>query len=437
MVKTLLQQADEARLELNSKSHDEIGHFLRTIADGIDNLSDDFVSLAVKETALPDVRINGERARTTDQLRKFASLVEEGSWVDARINWGGGKDLRRMLFPLGPVAVFGASNFPLAFSVAGGDTAAALAAKNPVIVKAHPAHPGVSEVVADVIQDAVRDCAFPSGTFSMLQSTSPNVAQSLVSNPLLAAVGFTGSLRVGRALMDCAAARDRPIPVYAEMGSVNPIFIMPHAMETRWEAIANGLCGSLTLGTGQFCTNPGLIVVSKHDRLGRFKEHLARAVDHVPSGTMLTHGIRDQFLNILEHVSNESGVEKLTKKPLDDDDCDAAAKVPGAVFSVSASKWIQSKLLQEEMFGPATLIVECENESEMLRVAKTLDGQLTASIFGSNDDVDTTRSAITRALCDRVGRLIYNDWPTGVEVCDAMVHGGTCVCVCVFVYLFS
>ena len=250
----MVRHAEASRSELSSKSHDEIAHFLHTIADGIDNLSDDFVSLAVKETALPDTRINGERARTSDQLRKFACLVEEGSWVDARINWGGGKDIRRMLQPLGTVGVFGASNFPLAFSVAGGDTAAALAAKNPVIVKAHPAHPGVSESVADIIREAVEKCSFPSGTFSMFQSTCPNVAQALVRHPLLAAVGFTGSLRAGRALMDVAASRDRPIPVYAEMGSVNPIFVMPHAMETRWETIANGLCGSLTMGVGQFCT---------------------------------------------------------------------------------------------------------------------------------------------------------------------------------------
>ena len=282
----MVRHAEASRSELSSKSHDEIAHFLHTIADGIDNLSDDFVSLAVKETALPDTRINGERARTSDQLRKFACLVEEGSWVDARINWGGGKDIRRMLQPLGTVGVFGASNFPLAFSVAGGDTAAALAAKNPVIVKAHPAHPGVSESVADIIREAVEKCSFPSGTFSMFQSTCPNVAQALVRHPLLAAVGFTGSLRAGRALMDVAASRDRPIPVYAEMGSVNPIFVMPHAMETRWETIANGLCGSLTMGVGQFCTNPGLIVVSKESgRVRHFKEHLARVVDRVPSGT--------------------------------------------------------------------------------------------------------------------------------------------------------
>jgi len=245
----------------------------------------------------------------------------------------------------------------------------------------------------------------------------------LVKHPLTSAVGFTGSLRAGRALMDAAASRARPIPVYAEMGSVNPIFIMPHAMETKWEGIANGLCASLTLGTGQFCTNPGLIVVSKKncERLERFKEHLARSADRVPSGTMLTHGIRDQFREIVERVSSQNEVEVLTEKSFQNED-NTVAKVPAVILSTNAKTWIESKLLREEMFGPATLLVECEDESEMLQVAMELEGQLTASIFGSRDDVAS--SPISRTLRNRVGRLIFNDWPTGVEVCDAMVHGG-------------
>lgn len=402
--------------------------FLRQIAENIEAAAEAIKIRGSAETGLPEARLTGETGRTTGQLRLFAELLEEGSWVDARIDTAlpdraplPKPDLRLMLRPVGPVAVFCASNFPLAFSVAGGDTASAFAAGCPVIVKAHHAHPGTAELVGQAIRDAVKACGLPEGTFSLLYGSGRVVGQALVQHPAVKAVGFTGSRSGGRALFDLAAARPEPIPVYAEMSSINPVFLLPSALAGDIETLTTGLQGSLTLGVGQFCTNPGLILTGKGAGTEAFKAALAQKLAGTGPATMLHRGIRDSYV---EGVSRKASHDAVT--PVMVADCAAGAgqaDAAPAVFSTDAASYLGDADLSEEVFGPSTLFVESDERAELLRIAEELEGHLTASIFGTDEEL-AAHGDLIAVLQRKVGRLIFNQFPTGVEVCASMVHGG-------------
>lgn len=400
---------------------------LEAVADKIDALGSELVERVRRETGFPESRIRGERTRTINQLRMFAELVREGSWVDARIDQGRPDreptpkpDIRRMLIGLGPVAVFGASNFPLAFSVAGGDTASALAAGCPVVVKAHPAHPGTSELIAEAVTRAVSRVGFHAGTFSLLHGADPDVSIALVEHPSIRAVGFTGSLRAGRAIYDAAASRPEPIPVFAEMGSVNPVFILPGALKERAAAIADGLAGSVTLGGGQFCTNPGVVVGLDGEDFSGFLTDAGGKVSATPACTLLHNGIRAGYEEGLQAVSDCEGVTVVSRASTNGSTATPAA---AAVLTVSGADFLRHSRLQQEVFGPSTLIVCCASRAEMMTIAHHLEGNLTASIHGTESDLTEFAELVT-VLEDKVGRLIFNGFPTGVEVCAAMHHGG-------------
>ena len=397
--------------------------FLERIAAAIE-ASDDLVSTAHQETALPKPRLTGERARTAGQLRMFASLVQEGSWVDARIDRARPDrtplpkpDIRRMLVPIGPVAVFGASNFPLAFSVAGGDTASALAAGCPVVVKAHPAHPATSEIAARAVIAAAQESGMPAGVFSLLHSTSNDIARALVQHPQIKAVGFTGSLRAGRALFDAAAARPEPIPVYAEMGSVNPVFVLPGALAERGTAIAEGLKDSVTLGVGQFCTNPGLTIALADARFADFTRQLEALMQAAPAGTMLTPAICRSYEAGVRRLSAIAGVTAIGSAVSHE------SEGQPALFATDAAVLLQHHEVAEEVFGPSTVLVRCRSRDELYAVARQLEGQLTATIHGTPADLEEYRDLIS-ILEQKAGRLLVNGFPTGVEVCPSMQHGG-------------
>jgi NADP-dependent aldehyde dehydrogenase len=399
--------------------------FLDAIADEITALGDELLEQAHVETALPLPRLVGERARTTGQLKAFAELIREGSWVQARINVAMPDrkplprvDLRRMLIPLGPVGVFGASNFPFAFSVAGGDTSSALAAGCPVIVKAHPAHPAVSEMTACAVLRAAAATGMPDGVFSMVHGAT-EVGMSLVNHPLLQAVGFTGSLRGGRALFNAAAARPRPIPVYAEMGSINPAFMLPGALAARSEQLIAGLSNSITLGVGQFCTNPGLVVGIGGHELEQLRAGVASAISATPPATMLHPGIAKAYVAGVARLSATDGVLVAGKA----ESSDAPTNASAVLFSTDAASFLRDHTLSEENFGPSSLMVACGSPDELEQIARTLEGQLTASVHGTEEDFEKYHSLVS-VLETRVGRLIFNGYPTGVEVCSSMQHGG-------------
>lgn len=404
----------------------KIAAFLDRIAEEILKLGDALIALAQAETALPEGRLKGERTRTVNQLKMFAELVREGSWVEATIDRGlpdrqplPKPDLRRKLVPLGPVVVFAASNFPLAFSVAGGDTAAALAAGNPVVVKAHPGHPGTSELVAGAIAAAAEATGVPSGVFSLLHGVSHEVGLRLVQHPATRAVGFTGSLRAGRALSDAAARRAEPIPVYAEMGSTNPVFVLPGALEQRPANIAEGLIQSVTLGVGQFCTNPGLVFASRGAGLEAFTAAAIKAVIAASPGTMLYPALCDRFEEGLSRAEKSGGVRVLAQSAA----APATGQVAAWLLSADAETFLGSAVLREEIFGPATLLVTSGSAEGMARVARSLPGQLTATLHGTEADLASHRELVS-LLEQKAGRLIFNGFPTGVEVCPAMHHGG-------------
>jgi alpha-ketoglutaric semialdehyde dehydrogenase len=410
-----------------SLSGAERGKFLRSIATGIEETAADIVTRAGFETGLPEGRLRGELARTTNQLRLFAGVVEEGSWVNARIDPAEPErkplpraDIRSMLKPLGPVVVFGASNFPLAFSVAGGDTASALAAGNPAIVKAHPAHPGTSELVGQAIRESVQACGLPEGVFSLLFDAQIEVGTQLVVHPLIKAVGFTGSPAAGKALMKLAASRPVPIPCYAEMGSVNPLFILPGAMHTRSAAIASGLQNSFTLGAGQFCTKPGLVFIPEGAESESFTESLKIGVTAMTPQTMLARNIGEKYAAAVQERGEERGVHLEAKSAVEGD---LATRQSVTLFGSDVSSLLSDPSLAEEIFGPTTLLVSYNGREEMLAAAEALEGHLTATIHGTEEDLVAHRDLIA-ILESKVGRLLFNGFPTGVEVCHAMVHGG-------------
>jgi alpha-ketoglutaric semialdehyde dehydrogenase len=401
---------------------------LETIATEIEAVGDALIQRANAETGLPVARITGERARTCGQLRLFAQVAREGSWVDARIDPAlpdrqplPRPDLRRMLLPLGPVVVFGSSNFPLAFSVAGGDTASALAAGCTVVVKAHRAHPGTSELVAGAINRAVASCGMPAGVFSMLHGGGATMGIAMVKHPATTAVGFTGSHAAGRALFDAAAARPHPIPVFAEMSSINPVFLLPGAVRERGAAIATGLLGSFTLGVGQFCTKPGLVFAVRGADTDELLRKLADGVRAAPCGTMLTGGIRDAFVENRKKITAVAGVQPLVA---------AAAPVQSTktegqptVSTTSAKNFLSNHALTTEAFGPFTLVVLADSLEEFTTCARALEGQLTATIHGNAADFAAARTLFS-VLEQKAGRVLLNGYPTGVEVCPAMNHGG-------------
>ena len=398
--------------------------FLETIADNIEALGDALIERAVAETGLPRARIQGERGRTCGQLRTFARTVRQGEWLDVRVDTAQPQrqplpraDLRQRHIPLGPVAVFGASNFPLAFSVAGGDTASALAAGCPVIVKAHGAHPGTSEWVGRAIAQAVQHCGLPDGVFSLLYDTGYEVGTALVTDPRIKAVSFTGSRRGGVAVCQAAQARPEPIPVYAEMSSINPVYLFAAALQARGDALAEDFVASLTQGAGQFCTNPGLVIAVQGAALDRFINTASDALRRSPAQTMLSPGIFNAF---------ESGVGSLAKHAR------IAAKGLLAtgpnqgqahLFVTQAQAFLDNPHLQAEVFGAASLVVECSDAEQVRRVSEHLEGQLTATLHLDEPDLPQAH-ALLPVLERKAGRLLVNGWPTGVEVCDAMVHGG-------------
>ncbi len=401
------------------------GALLRAIAANIEALGDTLYNRVTAETALPEARAKGETARTCGQLRLFAGLIEEGSWVDARIDHAQPDrqplpkpDVRSMLRPIGPVLVFGASNFPLAYSTAGGDVASALAAGCPVIVKAHAAHPGTGELVAGAVRAAVAGCGLPGGVFSCLFDSQRQAAMTLVKHPVMAGVGFTGSRAGGRALMDAAAARPAPIPVYAEMSSVNPVCLLSGALTQRGPQIAAGLHGSATLGVGQFCTNPGLVLFDRNADASAFRDEFARLMSAAACGTMLTKGICASYHQGRQRLAEHSAVKQI-----------ASATPAGgntatpAVFETTAEAVLADHSLMEEVFGPCTLLIGCDGIAGMSALMNALEGQLTASFHGTPDDFSAAGELLAAAE-RRAGRLIFNSFPTGLEVCPAIVHGG-------------
>jgi alpha-ketoglutaric semialdehyde dehydrogenase len=399
--------------------------FLDRIAEAIER-ADGLLETANAETALPLERLAGERARTVGQLRMFANVVREGSWVDARIDRAlpdrkplPKPDIRRMLIPIGPVAVFAASNFPLAFSVAGGDTASALAAGCPVVVKAHPAHPATSELAARAIAGAAKAAGVPPGVFSLLHSTRHDVGMALVRHPLTKAAAFTGSLRAGRALFDVAARRPDPIPVYAEMGSVNPVFLLPGALAERADAIAEGLKHSVTLGVGQFCTSPGLTIGIDGERFGQFVRRMEALIADAQPGTMLYPALFESYEAGIRRLSALAGIRTTRSSVVGVEDAQARP----SLFDTSARTLLWNGELGEEVFGPSTVVVRCGSREEMETVANNLDGQLTATIHGTPEDLAEYASLVS-ILEDKAGRVIFNGFPTGVEVCASMQHGG-------------
>lgn len=406
----------------------EKGAFLREIAVKLNDKAEDVIERAHQETALSKVRLQGELGRTSSQLRLFAQLVEEGSWVGARIDRAEPDrkpvpkpDIRSMLRPLGPVAVFGASNFPLAFSVAGGDTASALASGNPVIVKAHPAHPGTSELVGQAVRASVRACGLPEGTFSLLFDSGTQVGVALVMDPLVKAVGFTGSRAAGRALMNLAAARREPIPFFGEMSSTNPVFVLPGALEERGEHIATGLHSSFTLGAGQFCTKPGLVFLPKGPAALEFLEKFEELVTQPAEYHLLTPAVRMSFRSAIRERRKHRAVRVLAEPP-------SPARGEGTadnavMFETEAQSFLEIPGLEAEIFGPTTLLVRHSGREQLLEIARGLDGHLTATIHGTDQDLREWAELIG-ILESKVGRLIFNGFPTGVEVSHAMVHGG-------------
>ena len=399
---------------------------LETIADEIQNLGEQLIECCMLETALPQARLTGERGRTVGQLRLFAGVVREGSWVDARIETAvpdrqplPKSDIRQMLVPLGPVGIFGASNFPLAFSVAGGDTASALAAGCPVVAKAHPLHPGTSELVGRAIVTAIKKLKMPEGIFSLIQGKSNDTGMAIVTHPKITAIGFTGSFRGGKAIFDAANRREVPIPVYAEMGSVNPVFILPGAMKQRNTEIAKDLVGSFTLGVGQFCTNPGVVVTIDGAKTEEFNQVLAAKTKDVASGTMLSSNIKKSFTAGVSKLMNSKDVKLLASSFGTEDE----NKVQAKVFTTTADVFNNNRDLAEEVFGPSTLTITGKNREEVLKVAENLDGHLTATIHGTPEDL-VEYAELLNILKRKVGRLIFNGFPTGVEVCHAMTHGG-------------
>ncbi|MDP5091935.1 MAG: aldehyde dehydrogenase (NADP(+)), partial [Polaribacter sp.] len=418
--------ASQAFKEFRTISGAKKAEFLNTIADEILALDDELIQMYCQETGLPEGRAKGERGRTVGQLRSFANLVAEGSWVEATIDLAQPtreplpkSDIRKMLIPIGPVIIFGASNFPLAYSTAGGDTAAALAAGCPVLVKSHPMHAGTGSLVASAIVKAAQKTGMPNGVFSNLNSSGIEVGQQLVAHPKVKAVGFTGSIKGGRALYDLAAKRDEPIPVFAEMGSINPVVILPKALENRHQEIAKTYASSITLGTGQFCTNPGLLLAIKSDGLTNFIKNLSEEIIKINPSCMLHPNIKKGYEINKEKVVSQDKVSVVANFSSEVQNNYAQQ----AVVRVDGTSFLENPTLHLEVFGPFSMVVQCANELELETIISKLEGQLTGTVLSDNHEI-SDYPAVISALQNRVGRIIFNGVPTGVEVCESMVHGG-------------
>ena len=421
----LLQQAWKAFHEYRNFSLQQRAEFMRAIAREIEALGDELLQVTARETHLPEARLRNERARTQFQLNSYADACERGDWLQARIDTAipdknpPKPDIRKMQVPLGPVVVFGAANFPYAYSTAGGDTATALAAGCPVIVKAHPAHPLTSERVAGAVQKAAADTGMPQGVFAHVHGVSNSIGKALVEHPLTKSVGFTGSYAGGKQLFDWANQRLEPIPVFAEMSSINPVFLLPGKLHESAAELASLYAGSITLGVGQFCTNPGLLIGLEGEGLSRFTNALGEAIRATAPAPMLHSGIWQNYLQKKSAALAEPDVSLLAETGT------AAAEGQGGavIASVQAADFIANPLLQQEVFGPFSLLVRCGNMEEMVRVARQLEGQLTATLMATADDI-RQETALVEAVKDKCGRFILNGVPTGVEVCLSMQHGG-------------
>lgn len=420
-----VDSAHHAFRQYRRVSSDKRAAFLNAIATEIENLGEQLVHVAMSETALPQMRIEGERGRTCGQLRAFANnlvnpitpvFIDHAQPDRQPLPKG---DSRLTTIPLGPVVVFGASNFPLAFSTAGGDTASALAAGCSIIVKGHPAHPATTELVSHAITRAIVSCDMPTGVFNMIQSTTPTVAQQLVQHPKVKAVGFTGSQKVGDILNKLAQDRPTPIPFFGELGSTNPQFVLPHKLATDAEVLAANQVASMLMGHGQFCTSPGLVITQKSDGIEKYLSALAEAVAAAPVGIMLTKGIAQTYQKQIETLRANNALTLMSQGQTAQGGCQSSA----AMFSVSANDFVANHQFHEEVFGPCALVVLCDNDEQMNEVALSLTGQLTASIFGTDDELLDYIDLIDD-VAQSVGRLMFNQLPTGVEVCHSMQHGG-------------
>ncbi|MCO7215587.1 aldehyde dehydrogenase (NADP(+)) [Halomonas sp. OfavH-34-E] len=426
-VERACQLAEDAFLAYRRLPLADRAAFLEAAADNIDALGDTLTERAMAETGLPRARLEGERGRTCGQLRLFAEVLRSGDYLDVRIEDALPErapmprpSLAQQQVPLGPVAVFGASNFPLAFSVAGGDTAAALAAGCPVIVKAHSAHPGTSELVGRALQQAAKSSNMPEGVFSLLYGSGSELGQALVKDPRIQAVGFTGSRNGGTALLRTAQARPQPIPVYAEMSSINPVLLLPQHLEANAEALGDAFVASLTMGAGQFCTNPGLILALSGAALERFVEQAGAAVREAAPQLMLTPGIHAAYEQGVAQLVDQPGVSLVAKGKATGH---LACPCQPHLLRTSASDFIGNAALHDEVFGACALIVECDSVAQMQQVLTALEGQLTATVHLEEADY-ALADQLLPLLERRAGRILFNGWPTGVEVCHSMVHGG-------------
>jgi NADP-dependent aldehyde dehydrogenase len=418
--------ADAAFDQFRDLTPEDRARFLEEIAARIEALGDTLVERAMAESGLPQARLAGERGRTTGQLRLFARVLREGHWLGVTLDPPlpdrtplPRADLRSRRIPLGPVAVFGASNFPLAFSVAGGDTASALAAGCPVVVKAHPAHPGTSALVAGAIREAIVAQGLPEGVFSLVQGPSNDLGAALVADPRIKAVGFTGSRAGGLALVSIAQARPEPIPVYAEMSSVNPVILFPAALAARAEALGEAYVGSLALGAGQFCTNPGIVLAIDGPDIERFVGSAAGALAQTQAQVMLTPGIHRSYASGVDALANHEAIAVIAKGA-ESSECNRGQ---ATLFTTSADAFVANPELAHEVFGAASIVVRCGSIADIARVLRAMEGQLTATLQIDHADFDDARSLLP-LLERKVGRILANAWPTGVEVSHAMVHGG-------------
>ncbi|HMJ67442.1 MAG TPA: aldehyde dehydrogenase (NADP(+)) [Cyclobacteriaceae bacterium] len=425
-VEQALKDAQQAFFSYKNFDGKRKAGFLRAIANEIEALGDTLVKTAMEETNLPEARIVSERGRTTAHCRMFATLVEEGSWVDAKIDTAlpdrtplPKPDMRKMSVPVGPIVVFGAANFPLAYSTAGGDTASALAAGCPVIVKAHPGHAKTSSLVAEAIFKAALSTGMPKGVFHHLHGTGFEVGKALVTHPVIKGVGFTGSLTGGRALFDIANARPEPIPVFAEMSSVNPVILLPETLKRDADKTAEKLAGSITLGVGQFCTNPGLIFAVEGEGLNQFIGALSKSIAAALPGKMLHQGIADNYSKKLSNALAQKGVKVETQSA----DGGNSSQGRALVASADAAEYFKNPQLAEEVFGPFSLIIRCKDINILNAVVNNTHGQLTATVIGDEAEV-ANHKELMNVLIEKAGRLVINGVPTGVEVCPAQHHGG-------------
>ena len=423
-VNAAVEAAEDAFWSYGYSTRAQRAKFLNAIADEIEARSDAVTEIGTSESGLPEARLQGERGRTTGQLRMFAGHILAGNYLDRRHDEAlpdraplPRPDLKLVQRPIGPVAVFGASNFPLAFSTAGGDTAAALAAGCPVVVKGHSAHPGTGELIAEAIHAAITSCDMHPGVFSLIQGGTRATGTTLVQHPLIKAVGFTGSLGGGRALFDLCAARAEPIPFYGELGSVNPMFLLPAALKARGEAIAQGWANSLTMGAGQFCTNPGISVLVDGADADAYVAAASDALQIIGPQCMLTDGIADAYRRGRDQIAAAAGVQDVLTSV-----CDLRNATP-YLFETNGKNWLSNHVLGEEVFGPLGLVVRVDDMEEMAMIARSLQGQLTCTLHMDRGDTEDARTLMP-ILERKAGRLLANGYPTGVEVADAMVHGG-------------